>query len=311
MPATGWRKPIPWPWGWRWAGKRLTGNDLSFFSTSPLLLKQHGAEAGGSIECRSVSMEVTMQQILADCFQTAMTDVADPELAAQSLASQLLHPHLGFVLFFCSAHYPLERLGAALEQHFGGVMLVGCTTAGEITPQGYGRGCISAVGFDCRAFAIDSTLISALDDFSLVDAQAVVDRMLNHCRQARLAPIKGHTFALTLLDGLSSREEVVLATLGATLGSIPHFGGSAGGDDHPVHTYVYYQGPLPQRRGGGGDGQYLARLRGVHHPQPAGQGREAGGDRRRQRPPHSAGAECRTRGAGVRAAGRRTCGAVE
>ncbi|MEJ6656961.1 MAG: FIST N-terminal domain-containing protein, partial [Pseudomonas sp.] len=183
-----------------------------------------------------------MQQILADCFRTAMTDVADPELAAQSLASQLLHPHLGFVLFFCSSQYPLTRLGEALEQHFGGVMLVGCTTAGEITSQGYGRGCISAVGFDCRAFAIDSTLISALDDFSLVDAQAAADRMLDHCRHAGLAPIKGHTFALTLLDGLSSREEVVLATLNATLGSIPHFGGSAGGDDHPVHTYVYYQG---------------------------------------------------------------------
>ncbi|EZQ20163.1 GfdT protein [Halopseudomonas bauzanensis] len=183
-----------------------------------------------------------MQQILADCFRTAMTDVADPELAAQSLASQLLHPHLGFVLFFCSSQYPLTRLGEALEQHFGGVVLVGCTTAGEITSQGYGRGCISAVGFDCRAFAIDSTLISALDDFSLVDAQAAADRMLDHCRHAGLAPIKGHTFALTLLDGLSSREEVVLATLNATLGSIPHFGGSAGGDDHPVHTYVYYQG---------------------------------------------------------------------
>src|SRR5690606_2687915 len=165
--------------------------------------------------------------------------VADPELAAQSLASQLLHPHLGFVLFFCSSHYPLDRLGAALDQHFGGVMLVGCTSAGEITSQGYGRGCISAVGFDCRAFAIDSTLISALADFSLVDAQAAVEKMLSHCRQAAVAPIKDHTFALTLLDGLSSREEVVLATLGAALGGIPHFGGSAGGADHQQHTHVY------------------------------------------------------------------------
>jgi hypothetical protein len=36
-----------------------------------------------------------------------------------------------------------------------------------------------------------------------------------------LAPVQGNTFAITLLDGLSSREELVLATLNAALGTIP------------------------------------------------------------------------------------------
>ncbi len=183
-----------------------------------------------------------MPHKLADCFKTAMTDAVEPEQAAQDLASQLLHPHLGFVLFFCSAEYDLATLADALEQHFGGVALTGCTSAGEITSQGYGRGCISAIGFDHRAFAVDCTLIRELDNFSLVDAQQAVERMLSHCRHTGLAPIKDHTFALTLLDGLSSREEVVLSTLSAALGSIPHFGGSAGDDNHLSHTHVYHQG---------------------------------------------------------------------
>ena len=102
-------------------------------------------------------------QLLDDCFRTAMTEALDPDAAAQDLARQLLHPHLGCVLFFCSAEYPLERLATALEQHFGGVMLLGCTTAGEISAQGYGRGCISALGLDLRTFAVDCTLIQALD----------------------------------------------------------------------------------------------------------------------------------------------------
>lgn len=182
------------------------------------------------------------QQRLDDCLRTAMTEANEPDTAAQDLARQLLHPHLGFVLFFCSAEYPLEQLATSLEQHFGGVTLLGCTTAGEITNAGYGRGCISAVGFDLRAFAVDCTLIHALDSFSLVEAQQAVERMLGHCRQVNLAPVKDHTFALTLLDGLSSREEVVLNTLSAALGSIPHFGGSAGDDNHLSHTHVYYQG---------------------------------------------------------------------
>ena len=64
---------------------------------------------------------------------SAVSSTKDVELAAQELARQLIHPYLGFVLFFCSAEYDLEALGQALEQHFGGVSLVGCTSAGEIT----------------------------------------------------------------------------------------------------------------------------------------------------------------------------------
>ena len=46
---------------------------------------------------------------------TATSNAKDVELVAQELARQLIHPHLGFVLFFCSAEYDLQGLGEALE----------------------------------------------------------------------------------------------------------------------------------------------------------------------------------------------------
>ena len=161
---------------------------------------------------------------------------------AQDLARQLISPYWGFVVFFCSAEYDLPALSHALEQSFGGVPLVGCTTAGEISEDGYGRGCISAIGFDHRHFSVASVLIDEMERFSLYDAQELVENLVSDCRSNAVAPIKDHSFALTLLDGLSSREEVVLATLSAALGSIPHFGGSAGDDNHLTHTHVYYGG---------------------------------------------------------------------
>lgn len=172
----------------------------------------------------------------------AVSSTKDVELAAQELARQLIHPYLGFVLFFCSAEYDLEGLSQALEQHFGGVSLVGCTSAGEITPQGYGRGCVVALGFDLRCFSIASALVDEMERFNLLDAQQLVDGLVKECRSSELAAIKGHSFALTLLDGLSSREELVLGALSAAFGSIPHFGGSAGDDNHLMHTYVYHDG---------------------------------------------------------------------
>ncbi len=177
-----------------------------------------------------------------EVLRTAMSESRDAETVAQDLARQLIHPHLGFVLFFCSAEYDLEALGHALEQYFGGVTLVGCTTAGEITPQGYGRNCVTAIGFDHQHFSVACTLIDEMERFSLIDAQQLVERLINDCRSSSLAPIKDHSFALTLFDGLSSREEIVLAALSAAFGRIPHFGGSAGDDNYLTHTHVYYQG---------------------------------------------------------------------
>lgn len=173
---------------------------------------------------------------------TAFSYARQVEEVAEDLAQQLLYSDLGFVLFFCSAQYDLAALSHALEARFCGVPLVGCTTAGEITPEGYGRGCISAIGFDHRHFSIASVLIDEMERFSLYDAQELVENLVSECRRNALAPIKDHSFALTLLDGLSSREEVVLATLSAALGSIPHFGGSAGDDNHLTRTHVYYDG---------------------------------------------------------------------
>jgi len=173
---------------------------------------------------------------------TAFSFAKQAEAAAQDLAQQLLCSELGFVLFFCSAEYDLPALSKALEAEFFGVPLVGCTSAGEITSEGYARGCISAIGFDHRHFSIASVLIDEMERFSLYDAQELVENLISDCRGNSLAPIKDHSFALTLLDGLSSREEVVLAALSAALGSIPHFGGSAGDDNHLTHTHVYYDG---------------------------------------------------------------------
>ncbi len=176
-----------------------------------------------------------------DVVRLALSESADVETAAQDLARQLMHPHLGCVLFFCSAKYDLPALAAALEQYFGGVPLIGCTTAGEITPLGYGRGCISAVGFDHRAFSIATARIDALDSFNLLDAQNVVAQLVEECRGSRRESVVGHSFALTLLDGLSSREELVLSAFNAAFGRIPHFGGSAGDDKHLTRTHVYHQ----------------------------------------------------------------------
>ncbi|AFT69915.1 hypothetical protein B5T_01636 [Alloalcanivorax dieselolei B5] len=175
---------------------------------------------------------------------TAYSDARDEQVAARQIAESLIHPHLGFVLFFCSIEYDLDRLAGALNGEFQNLPLCGCTSAGEITARGYDRNTLVAIGFDARFFSAGHHLIEHMDGFGLLDAQQLTDGLLTQCRERarNLTPNEDNTFVLTLLDGLSVNEEIVIATLNAALGSIPSFGGSAGDDYRLAQTYVYCDG---------------------------------------------------------------------
>jgi len=170
---------------------------------------------------------------------TATTINTDPKLAVFELATHLSDDRIRFILFFCSGSYNLVKLSAALNDHFEGVEISGCTTAGEITPDGYKRGSITAIGFVADHFSVQLGAIRDLRSFSLNDAQTMVTA-LRH--QSTLDPSVSRDFAITLVDGLSIDEEIFLATLNSALGSIPFFGGSAGDDVNLAKTHVFFEG---------------------------------------------------------------------
>ncbi len=182
------------------------------------------------------------QTRMAAPVQRAYTCEQDPQRAAAALYDALPGAEVSLLIFFCSTDYDLQALSSALSERFVGIPVVGCTTAGEITPLGYANGSITAVTFSSRCFTVETALIQDLAGFDFACAQQLVDRLLEGCRARKVAPIKGHTFALALLDGLSILEEQLLLALNASLGSIPLLGGSAGDDLHLRDTRVYYQG---------------------------------------------------------------------
>ncbi|MGI2259041.1 nitric oxide-sensing protein NosP [Shewanella sp. GXUN23E] len=173
--------------------------------------------------------------------EVASSTQADAALAVAELAAALARADLECVLFFCSASYELPALAAQMERQFVGRKVVGCTTCGEITEHGYSRNSILALGFSKHAFTLESQRV-ALDNFSLNQAQSLVSGLVSRCNQRAIAPVAGNSFVLTLIDGLSPKEELFLAILNAALGKIPHFGGSAGDDVNLGFTHVYCDG---------------------------------------------------------------------
>ncbi len=127
----------------------------------------------------------------------AGSDQPDPVKAAKEIYEALADCEPECVVFYCCVSYPLEVLSKELTQYFADITLIGCTSAGEITP-----------------------LEKAVSD----------------------APLQESSFALSLLDGLSVREELVINALSMSLQDIPLVGGSAGDDQHFVDTQVFYNG---------------------------------------------------------------------
>lgn len=172
-------------------------------------------------------------------------------LQAVAQVQQQLSPHManqtgGLLLFFSSTRYDLHHLGQELERAFASMCVVGCTSAGELSPEGYSQNSISCVFFPASICPCATALIQDMAALSLSESQAIIDGLMHELQQKAIASVPDNTLALTLLDGLSIHEEQFLQVVNAGLGQIPLLGGSAGDDLHFDHTEIFYGGQVHQ-----------------------------------------------------------------
>ncbi|MCP4430508.1 MAG: GfdT protein [Gammaproteobacteria bacterium] len=187
-------------------------------------------------------MQLLKQPIIEqELIKKAYSVSRDSAQAAKELFEGLNDTGAAAVIFFCSVEYDLSALSSALSELFGDIPIIGCTTAGEISPAGYVQNSITGFSLPDKHFKIETRLIRNLYKFSAESAQAVVKDMLGSLEQRAIAPLPQNSFALSLLDGMSIREEMVLNALSTTLDGIPLVGGSAGDNLHFRDTQVYYQ----------------------------------------------------------------------
>ena len=175
--------------------------------------------------------------------RVAATRIADPELAIRELFRRLDPPEMAGIILFCSSRYPLDALARAIAARADpGLTIVGCTSSGEITPDGLDEGTITAIGFPAADFRLSATCFEDLDHFDAGQAQQRVRGMA--AAAARVPPLGPHSHhaAIFLVDGLSHREEMLTLTLQDALGEVPLIGGSSGDGLDFRETFVFYDG---------------------------------------------------------------------
>ncbi len=178
----------------------------------------------------------------SDTVRTAFSTDPSEDGAAAEIHAAIGDADLACVVFFCSADRHLPAVAAAMNRCFGDTLVVGCSTAGEITPDGYRRGSITAVALPSRYFAAVAAPIHTVSTFDLAQGHPLVSEARSRLDRAAGFPVDDNVFAFLLIDGLSRREEWVVSALSLVLDDIPLFGGSAGDQLRFRQTHIYVDG---------------------------------------------------------------------
>jgi hypothetical protein len=173
---------------------------------------------------------------------SAHAEVRDPGALAK-LAAGLGPGPFAAVVLFVSPLADRQALERELPHAFGDTPVIGCTTAGEISPEGYSDGEIVAIGLPADAFAVDALGV----DLDQIDSQALIGGLIRtRANLAQRCPDWEDEFAFLMVDGLSIREDELTSALGPGLGPMPLFGGSAGDGTSFAQTFVLQDGRFRQ-----------------------------------------------------------------
>lgn len=166
------------------------------------------------------------------------TDAAE---AARELYDAIYDPLAALTIFYCSPSYDLDVLGAELHSLFGDAPLIGCTTAGEITPIGYLEGSLTGVTLGGQGMRAVSVRLDDLANFELARGDEVALSALSRLSKDG-QPSGTRCFGFLLVDGLSMQEEGLVSAIYRNLGAIQLFGGSAGDGTRFGKTFLYHEG---------------------------------------------------------------------
>lgn len=159
------------------------------------------------------------------------TDEPDADAFARMVAAEAAEIEADFaLLFFSQSLMDATALADALNLHAPALRHAGCSTAGEITPQGLEEGHVLAVLLPSATFTVASTMVDNLSTSGMDRITGEVEELRRLLRASLDHESAGNVFALCFIDGLSYAEEAVTSAIHWGLDDIPLLGGSAGDD---------------------------------------------------------------------------------
>jgi hypothetical protein len=148
--------------------------------------------------------------------------------AIASAATELRGETFQHIIVFFSSEHDLGVLIAELSAAFPDTPVSGCSTAGEMGPLGMMQGGLVLIAFPEIGFRVLSEVIPAIDQGGVERASDIARRLKTQIILGSNRSSRDNVFALVLIDGLSNKEEALIAAIHWSLDDIELVGGSAG-----------------------------------------------------------------------------------
>jgi hypothetical protein len=164
-----------------------------------------------------------------------------PSICAALLT--LEHPQNWFAcVYFSDRTIDAVSLAQQLYIRLPELECVGCSTAGELTPEGILDGDVLVVLMPRSRFTVSTLVIDNIGSGGMGDIASSVVALRERHQIAIGAGAHSQAFALCIIDGMSNAEEAVTAAIFWGLDDIPLIGGSAGDHMEFQRTFVLADG---------------------------------------------------------------------
>ncbi len=194
---------------------------------------------------RSASQPVSLKRYTSG-IQVLWSETADTAQLCDRLAeiAEEQPVALAIVWFSVNRHEPAE-LVSGLQQRCPSLPYCGCSTSGEVTPDGMQENGFIAILLPSRWFEARCAVMTDAANLGMESIAELSARHKEQFLESLTATDESHTqFALLLIDGLSYSEETVTVAIDRGLEGMPLVGGSAGDDLHFDKTWQICNGQV-------------------------------------------------------------------
>jgi hypothetical protein len=183
------------------------------------------------------------QEVSSNRYASGITvlwsEIADTATFCRVLADEAAKNETALALIaYSSTRHDSHSIVAAMAELAPGLMFSGCSTSGEVTPDGMQDHGFIATLLPKQWFDVHVLLMKDVASMGMETiARQTADARNHFLTRLQKNNDKSNFFALNLIDGLSYSEETVTLAIDRGLDGIPLIGGSAGDDCRFVKTW--------------------------------------------------------------------------
>lgn len=176
-----------------------------------------------------------------DGFKTATKIIKNSAEDFAAIASDLEAKDAKLNILFVSNEADFSQFSDSKEELFG-ANLIACSTAGEISSNGFTENTLVGVSLHGDEFLSDTIALENLDAPNSLRIDKIQESfdVIKEKHQKKLPG--SEMFCILLIDGLSVKEEIVTGMLANVIENIPLIGGSAGDGLNFKSTKVFHKG---------------------------------------------------------------------